>query len=74
MFSYLAKYAPVLVANSGVRMRKFMSYVFEDVVKEYRIVMLVKEMDMSMLLYFLQSIKEEKIKDKKIKKGKKMLS
>ena len=64
-FTQLAKYAPAMVADSRARMSKFVSGVSEDVVKECRTAMLVKELDISRLMVHAQQIEEEKVKEKK---------
>lgn len=46
----LARYESFIVANSMACMRKFVSSVSKDMVKEYRTNIMVKKMDISLLM------------------------
>jgi len=61
-FTKLSKYAPSMVVDSRAGMSKFISSVFEMVVKECQTTMLINDMDISCLMVHSQSIKEEKLK------------
>ncbi|PHU22077.1 hypothetical protein BC332_07184 [Capsicum chinense] len=63
-FTQLEKYASAMVTDYRAQMRKFMSGAYEDVVKDFRTSILVKEMDISRLMVHAQLIEEEKIKVK----------
>lgn len=54
-----------MVVDSRARISIFLSHISNDVVKECRMSMLVKEMDISRLIGHAQQIKEEKIKERK---------
>lgn len=45
-------------------MSLFMSGIFKDVIKEYKIAILVKKIDITRLIGHVQLIEEEKIKNK----------
>lgn len=53
-FTYLARYAPHVVADSWSKMSKFMSGVFESMIKKCRTAMLIKEMDLDRLMVYAQ--------------------
>jgi len=55
-FTQLAKCAPTMVADFRARMSKFVSGVFDLVVKECRTTMLIKEMYISHLIIHSQQI------------------
>lgn len=50
-FTQLERYDPTMVADSRSWMSKFMSRVYEEVVKGCRMAMLIKEMDLSSLMF-----------------------
>lgn len=50
----LARYAPTMVDDSRDRMSKFMLGISEDMVKECRMDMLVKKVDISILMVHAQ--------------------
>ncbi|KAF3664972.1 putative ribosome maturation protein SBDS-like [Capsicum annuum] len=62
--SKLARYAFHVVADSKSFMSKFMSRVFDSVVKECRTVMLIKEIDFSRFMVLAQQIEDKKVKEK----------
>ena len=63
-FTRLAKYAPHVVAYSGVKISKFVSRVFSSVVKVCRTTMLIKEIDLSRLMIYAHQIKKVNNKEK----------
>lgn len=63
-FTQLAKYAPTMGAESRARMSKFISGVSKIVVKEGRIAMLFRKIDISRLMKHTQQIEEEKHKER----------
>lgn len=67
-FTQLARYASTMVANSRARMSMFVSGVLKYIVKECKIVILVKEIDFSILMVHAQQIKDKKLKEKERKK------
>lgn len=60
-FTQLDRYAPYVLANNRSRMRKFVSGVSDSMVKEYRTIIMIKEMDLASLMAHAQQIEEEKI-------------
>ncbi|WMV09048.1 hypothetical protein MTR67_002433 [Solanum verrucosum] len=62
-FTQLFRYAPAMVADPRARISKFVSGVFEMIVKECRTTMLINCMDISHLIVHSQQIKEEKLKE-----------
>ena len=59
-FTLFSNNAPSLVANPRDLMNRFMMGVFELVEEEYRMAMLVDDMDISQLMVFYQQIDESK--------------
>ena len=64
-FTLFSNNAPSLVANPRDLMNRFMMGVFELVEEEYRMAMLVDDMDISQLIVFSRQIDESKIKKEK---------
>lgn len=64
-FTQLARYSPTIVADSRARMSRSVSGVSDDVIKQCRTTMLIKEIDLSRMMYHAQQIKKDKLKDKK---------
>ena len=60
-FTQLSKYAPTLVANLKARMNKFLMEVSSFVHKEYRMTMLLNDIDIPRLKVYAQKIEESKI-------------
>lgn len=54
-----------MVVDYTARISKFMSRVLNNMVKQCRTTMLVKEMDLSRLIVHAQQIEKEKLKKKK---------
>lgn len=52
-----------MVANSRAKMITFMSGVSNDIVMKYRTMMLIKEIDLSMLMVHAQQIEKGKLKE-----------
>uniref|UniRef100_M1DJF8 Gag-pol polyprotein n=1 Tax=Solanum tuberosum TaxID=4113 RepID=M1DJF8_SOLTU len=63
-FTKLSRYSPTMVADSRANMSKFVSGVFEIMVKECRTAMLVNDMDFSRLMVHANITEEEKLKEK----------
>lgn len=63
-FTMLSKYTPFMVANPRARMSKFISKVLDLVSKECKTAMLVKEMDISQLMFYAEKIKYEKLRER----------
>lgn len=62
-FTKLSKYAPFMVAYPRAKMRKFIFRVLDLVSKEYKIALLVKEMDIFHLISYAKQIEEEKLRE-----------
>ena len=71
-FTQLARYAPHVVANSMVKMSKFISRVNDSMVNECRSTMLNSDISLTRLMTHAQKIEDQKIKmrEKQNKRGK----
>lgn len=49
-FTQLARYAPHVVDDSRSKMSKFVSSVSDSMLKDYRTIMLIKEIDLARLM------------------------
>lgn len=63
-FIKLSKYALFMIADLRARMSKFIFSISEVMSKEYKISMLVKEMDISRLMTYAEKIEEEKVRER----------
>jgi len=73
-FTRLSKYAPTLVTDSRAKMNKFMMGVSDLVAKEYRMTMLVGDMDISCPMVFAQQIEKSKLKEESREKKRSRLN
>ena len=62
-FTQLSKYAQTMVANPRDRMKKIVMGVSSLVDKEFRTIILLNDMDISMLVVYVQQIEESKIRE-----------
>ncbi|PHT35896.1 Elongation factor 1-beta 1 [Capsicum baccatum] len=63
-FTQLSRYALHVIVDSRSKMSKFVSCVSDSVVKDYRTIMLIKDMDLVRLMVHAQQIEEQKTKEK----------
>lgn len=63
-FTQLARYALTIVPDSRSKMSKYVLGVSKYVVKECRIAMFIKDMDLPRLMVYAHQIKKEKVKEK----------
>lgn len=63
-FTKLSMYAPFIVSDPRGRMSKFISSVSNVVSKEFKMVMIIKEIDISRLMTYMEKITDEKFREK----------
>lgn len=63
-FIKLSRYAPEMVANMRVRMRKFVYGLGKHVQKESKAALLIPGMNISRIMVYAQQIEEDKRKDR----------
>ncbi|KAH0728063.1 hypothetical protein KY284_003928 [Solanum tuberosum] len=69
-FTQLSRYAPEMVANMRGRMHFFVAGLGHLSSKEGRVAMLIRDMDNSRLMVYVQQVKEEKLRDREEFKNK----
>lgn len=70
IFIMLSRYAPILMINSQAHMSKFVLKVLDLLVKECKITMLIKVMDISWLMTYVKQLEEEKFKERSSRESK----
>lgn len=71
-FSKLSNYAPILVADLRARMHKLISWIFNLVVKECRTMILIREINISRLMTYVEKVEREKLKERRMRDSKRV--